>query len=269
MDAPNSISFCMRNLRGVNRLFIFVMICLYYLYKAIFSDQLIGRDMKRSFTILKGWAQTICPALGIEVTVSGVPPTGGYLYVANHRSYIDPAVILQYIMAATIAKDEIRKWPLIGAGAKAAHTVFIKRNLKASRKATRISMRRLLERGYSVLIFPEGTTYEGPGTLDLRPGPFQVAEDGRFPIVPIAIEYKCVDDAWVGDDNFVGHFLKAFGKKTTRVHISFGSVIQPTEWEEMHAEAQEWIQKETLKLRERFDTQTEPVRINERVAVPA
>ena len=269
MDAPSSISYRMSKLRGISRLFVFISVCLYYLYRAIVPDQMMGQDMKRSFSVLKAWASTICPALGIEVTVSGVPPTGGYLYVANHRSYIDPAVILKYIMAATIAKDEIRKWPLIGAGAKAAHTVFIKRDLKSSRKATRIAMRRLLERGYSVLIFPEGTTYEGPGTLDLRPGPFQVAEDGRFPVVPIALEYQHVDDAWVGNDNFVGHFLKAFGKKRTRVHISFGSVIQPTEWEEMHKEAQDWMTKETLKLRERYDALGVPVRINEQVAVPA
>ena len=208
--------------------------------------------MARSMRIRQNWASSSVALLGILIDLENPPPQGGYLYVSNHRSYIDIAVILKYALASIVAKEEVGSWPLIGWGARATYVVLVKREDPDSRKRTRAFIKTLLEQGYGVVIFPEGTTFEGPGILPFRPGPFQVAESGLFPVVPVALEYQDREDAWVGSWGFIEHFLVAFAKKETKVKVKFGFPIARKSWHEMHEQADKWVQQETLRMRADF-----------------
>lgn len=212
--------------------------------------------MDRSMRMRMGWAKYMLNVLGVQIELENEPPKGGYLFLANHRTYVDAPVICKYVFASIVAKAEVGKWPLVGAGVKATYTILVQRNNKASRKKTRRAVRELLENDYSVILFPEGTTFEGPGILPFRPGPFQIAEFGKFRIVPVAIEYEEPADAWTGDDNFVGHFIQRFSKKTMRVKMSFGPVVQPTDWLSMQEQTEAWVQRETQRLRAQLDGET-------------
>lgn len=208
--------------------------------------------MKRSFAIRQHWARHINDWLGVKIAQLGQPPEGGHLYVANHRSYLDAAVVLKYVFASIVAKAEVGNWPFVGWAIRLSYAVLIKREEQSSRQHTREQVKRLMEHGYSVIIFPEGTTFEGPGILNFRPGPFQIAEGGQFTIVPIAIEYSLKEDAWVGSDNFMGHFISCFGKWRTYVTISFGPVLPPASWQQNHELATQWIAAETHRLHEHY-----------------
>lgn len=243
----------MRYLRALYRLLAFAGITFFYLWVVVIGSWLGGDKLKRSFKNRARWSAKVLATLGIEVEVKGTVPSGGYLFVANHRSYIDICVILKFVLASIVAKAEVAQWPLIGAGARATYTVMIKREDADSRKNTRIQVQRLLESGYSVVIFPEGTTFEGPGILPFRPGPFQIAENSKFNLLPIAVEYLHPEDAWVGNDTFIGHFLKCFGKPKTKVTLSFGSTIAPGPWQQTHDTAQAWIEKETKHIRQQYN----------------
>lgn len=244
----------MKYIRATYRLIAFAGVTFYYLWVVIIGSWLGGDKLKRSFKNRARWSATVLATLGIEVDVKGIIPKGGVLFVANHRSYIDICVILKYVLASIVAKAEVASWPLIGAGARVTYTVMIKREDAESRKHTRVQVQQLLEKGYSVVIFPEGTTFEGPGILPFRPGPFQIAENGEFNLLPIAIEYLHPEDAWVGDDTFVGHFLKCFGKPKTKVTLSFGKTIAPGPWQQTHDAAQAWIERETISIRTQYDS---------------
>lgn len=239
----------MRYLLGFIRLWVFFLSGWVYIFVLGINSLLPGNRMRRSFAIRQHWAQHINGWLGVKITEVGQPPSGGYIYVANHRSYLDAAVVLKYVFASIVAKAEVGNWPFVGWAIRLSYTVLIKRDDKTSRQHTREQVQRLMEHGYSVIIFPEGTTFEGPGILNFRPGPFQIAENGQFPMVPIAIEYSLKEDAWVGDDNFVGHFIRCFGKWRTYVTISFGPPLPPAPWEENHEKATAWIAAETKRIR--------------------
>lgn len=243
----------MSKLRAIARLLLFAAISTWYLVIILITTLLLGKNMKRSMRFRKRWASNSAALLGIQIELENPPPEGGYLFVANHRSYIDIAVILKYALASIVAKEEVGSWPIIGWGAKATYTVLVKREDPESRKRTRTSVKALLEQGYGVVIFPEGTTFEGPGILPFRPGPFQIAESGPFPVVPVALEYGDKEDAWVGDWGFVEHFLVAFAKKTTYVKVKFGEPLIGSTWQELHTLADEWVQQETLRMRQDFD----------------
>jgi len=172
------------------------------------------------------WARGVVRALGIELSVHGTRPDGPHLLLANHRSYVDIVAILSQIPCAFLAKAEIAAWPLFGHAARLTHTVFVKRDELESRKLAREGALALLQRGIPFAAFPEGTTFRGPGLLPFFPGLFRLAEQYDFPVVPVAIEYEDADDAWVGDDSLLRHFLSAFRKRRMRVRLVFGPPIR-------------------------------------------
>ena len=93
------------------------------------------------------------------------------------------------------------------------------------------------------VVFPEGTTFEGPGLLEFRPGIFRLAAAGGFPVVPAAIWYDKRENAWVDDDTFVEHFLRVFRNPVIRVHVAYGPPITGEDPEALRDEAWSWIRK--------------------------
>lgn len=187
------------------------------------------------------WARRMTRLLGVRIEVHGSPPAGPVLLLANHRSYVDIAALLAQRPCAFLAKAEIGEWPLFGAAARETHTVFVKREDRASRRAARAGALALLRQGVTFAAFPEGTTSRGPGALPFYPGLFELAAEHRIPVVPVAIEYGSRDDAWVGDDGFIPHFLGCFRRPRMRVAVAFGPVLEQADQEELRAEAEAWI----------------------------
>jgi 1-acyl-sn-glycerol-3-phosphate acyltransferase len=187
------------------------------------------------------WAQRVVRALGIDLVVQGAAPPGPHLLLANHRSYIDILAILSRHPCAFLAKVEVGEWPLLGTAARLAGTVFVTREDADSRKRARESALGLLQRGVPFAAFPEGTTFRGPGLLPFFPGLFRLAEQYDVPVVPIAVEYADPADAWVGDEAFLPHFLRAFGKPRVRVRLVFGRPLQPGLVPDLRSATSTWI----------------------------
>ncbi len=194
------------------------------------------------------WARRLTREMGLSITSSGPRPTRGALVVANHRSYVDIVALLAQVPAVFVAKAEIQSWPLLGRAAQVAHTLFIQRDSATSREATRAAMKELLRHGVSVVVFPEGTTSAGPGTLGFRPGPFRIAAELGIPVAPAAISYPDATDAWVGDDTFLRHFLQCFGKPRVDVTTAFGPELFDADAEALCARAERWVRAALARL---------------------
>ena len=75
-------------------------------------------------------------------------------------------------------------------------TIWVDRQSKDSRRATRAAVRDRLQEGMGIVIFPEGTTFKGPELLEYRPGMFYTCAEEGFPIVPVALEYRPTLHGW-------------------------------------------------------------------------
>lgn len=95
----------------------------------------------------------------------------------------------------------------------------------------------------SIVIFPEGTSYEGPGALPFKPGSFVLAAENEIPVMPVAIQYMDSNDAWTGDQTFYPHFMNVFSKNEVHVHIAFGETIKASNPEFLREKAWTWIDK--------------------------
>jgi len=190
---------------------------------------------------IRKWSKMINMLTGIKVRVSGTVPSEGVLLVSNHRSYMDVTVLGQWLPVTFLAKEELRSWPLLGFATASANCVFVNRSNPESRKRARETVREHLSGGTSIMVYPEGTSFEGPGLLTLKPGIFQMAAEAGVIVVPVAIEYDDPGDAWVGDDTFIRHFFQAFGKKEIGVALRFGPPMKSSDYETLRTCSREWI----------------------------
>jgi len=200
------------------------------------------------------WMRNMIRIMDIRIEYQGEFPRESALYLSNHRSYLDVVLVPTQVRCTVVAKQEIRSWPLIGLGSERAHVVFVDRKDPNSRVQTREIMRQRLLAGYSVLVFPEGTTHRD-GIGDVKRGMFNVAADGNIPIVPVAVEYQNQDDAWVGDETFMPHFFRTARKfGGTPVKVRVGKPLQNTDPEELMRETIVWLKQACTELRHEWGT---------------
>ena len=190
--------------------------------------------------------------MGARITMEGTPPEGPVLIVSNHRSYIDPLVILRDTLAIPVSKAEVRKWPVVGFGAQVTGILFLRRADKDHRKAIAQQIAQKIREGYPIINFAEGTTHDEPTTITFKPGGFIMAVREEIPIVPTVVEYKDLRDAWVGNDTFLPHFIRCFGKAQTHIRICYGQPTTAKESKELLTQTQTWIDEQLIRIRQEW-----------------
>ncbi|MCO4744451.1 MAG: 1-acyl-sn-glycerol-3-phosphate acyltransferase [Proteobacteria bacterium] len=94
----------------------------------------------------------------VDVTGRGnLPKDRGALVVANHRSWLDPLLLIAELRAVGLSKAEIFWLPIIGQYAWLCGAVFVDRKSPAKRTAAREEVMSLIRAGVRVGLFPEGT----------------------------------------------------------------------------------------------------------------
>ncbi len=239
-------------LRAIVRFIGFIILCSYYVIEAFSRNLLFPKRLDAFHASFKNWSIIVKKMLGIEVEVFGEIPAEEVLLVPNHRSYIDIALLPPYFTTVYVAKAEVKSWPIISQGAKAARTIWVQRERARSRKETREAISKRLAQGFSVVVYPEGTTTKAPALKAYRPGMFYRAAEGNIPVVPVALEYGDINDSWVGSDTFIPHFLQCFRKPKTYVRMTIGPIMRDTEGERLRSSAESWVRERLREHREAF-----------------
>ena len=197
--------------------------------------------------IRRRWARRLLPAVGTQIETEGNVPDFPCLLVGNHRSYLDPIILLRDVDAYPVAKAEVASWPVLGKGARMAGILYVQRENSASRSDILRLIGRRIEAGFQVMIFPEGTTSGLPGTLPFRKGAFQLAARSGFPVVPVALFFADEKDFWIENESFLTHAKRRFLEKTIRVKVIYGPTLQNTDADTLMEEARGWIEGKLLK----------------------
>ena len=188
----------------------------------------------RTITGRAEWLQDTCRrigrAIGLEVHVDGHDIARGLL-VSNHLSYLDVIVIGALHPCAFLSKAEVRSWPAIGWAARAAGTLFVRRESRADIARAADSISRLIESGGSVMVFPEGTSTDGSRVLPFHPGVFDSVAGSAAFITPIRIAYRLRDGdpaedvCYWRDMTFVPHFLRLLSKERVIAKVRIGKPV--------------------------------------------
>lgn len=139
------------------------------------------------------WARYVLEQCPAEVEVIGhekIPQDQAVVFIANHQSNMDIPVMLGYIdrPIAFVAKAELTKVPILSSWMRLMQCTFMKRNSpRDSVKAIHDAVDGL-KRGYSQMIFPEGTRSRGGPHLDFKAGSFKLAFMAEAAIVPVTLD---------------------------------------------------------------------------------
>lgn len=148
--------------KGVNRvMYVLAWIILFPFFRTYFRLQRIGREH--------------------------VPHDGPIIFASNHRSFLDPFIIgamtkrpLFYVAKMELFRNPLQGWFLNSLGA-----IPVMREQSDQELLT--TVRAILDRGDSIVIFPEGTRIR-PGSLGRpRRGVGRMALETGAPVVPVAV----------------------------------------------------------------------------------
>jgi 1-acyl-sn-glycerol-3-phosphate acyltransferase len=137
------------------------------------------------------WARSVLVAAGVRARIHNperLSSERGAVYISNHVSWFDVFVLAAELPRYSfIAKSELRKIPLFGYGAEAAGIVFLDRdNRKAAFESYKLAAKEV-ERGRSIVVYPEGTRGRDYHLRPFKKGPFVLAIASQCPIVPTIV----------------------------------------------------------------------------------
>ena len=130
---------------------------------------------------------------GVRVKVRGLElldPKQTYVFVSNHRSYLDTATLFIYTgrRIGLLAKKELLKVPVLGVGMGFVNVMAIDRTNRESAIRTTEAAAKRIQSGVSFGVFVEGTRAKPGELLPFKKGAFYMARQAGVPVVPIAIK---------------------------------------------------------------------------------
>lgn len=130
---------------------------------------------------------------GVRVEVRGLElldPKQTYVFVSNHRSYLDTAAMFIYTgrRIGLLAKKELLKVPVLGVGMGFVNVMAIDRTNRESAIRTTEAAAQRIKSGVSFAVFVEGTRAKPGELLPFKKGAFYMARQAGVPVVPVAIK---------------------------------------------------------------------------------
>lgn len=138
------------------------------------------------------WMAVWLPLAGIRLVIKGREKFAkgeNYVVVCNHNSFMDVPVTSPGIPGGnkTIAKIEMAKIPLFGLIYKRG-SVLVDRKSEESRLKSYTYMKRVLEMGLHMCIYPEGTRNKTSNPLkEFKDGAFRLAIETGKPVIPAVL----------------------------------------------------------------------------------
>lgn len=170
------------------------------------------------------FCRELCKVFNLEIQVHGVIPREPALWVSNHVSWLDIAVLGSGARVFFLAKAEIEKWPILGKLAKGGGTLFIKRGSGDSIKIKE-QITAFLKRDIPVLFFPEATTSDGTKIKKIYGRILAAAIDANRPVQICLICYVNQDGQldsiapFVGEISFADHVKKVLEMPKVTAHL--------------------------------------------------
>ncbi|RZJ08190.1 MAG: 1-acyl-sn-glycerol-3-phosphate acyltransferase [Acidovorax sp.] len=179
---------------------------------------------------VQAWATQMLACAGVSLRIVGEPPVSGpVMLVANHISWLDIPVMHAARHCRFVSKSDVQGWPIIGALATAAGTLYIERSSRRDALRMVRSMQESLERGEVLAVFPEGTTGDGRAMLPFHANLIQAAVIARAPVQPVGLRF--VDSAtgatsfapsYIGDETLVGSIWRTLSAAPIEAVVHFG-----------------------------------------------
>lgn len=205
---------------------------------ALFAVLAVSRTDPRGHArraIIRWWCRGVLRILRVQVTQRGEIERGAVLYTANHVSWLDIPCLGAALDAAFVSKADVLRWPVIGALARQAGSIFLRRGEADASAHTADRMTWTLTGRRGVIVFPEGTTTDGRRTSHFHARLYQAATRTGSLTQAIAIRYphpERDDDVhphapFIGDDTLGGHLWRLLAEDRIAVVLHYCAPVAP------------------------------------------
>lgn len=140
----------------------------------------------------KYWSKVICRLAFCKINVltnSKLQPNKSYVFVANHQGAFDIFLTYGYLghNIKWVQKQGLRKIPFVGLASEIAGHVFVDSSSNKSMTQTIDKAEQEIQKGTSMVIFPEGARTETGKMGRFKKGAYIIATQMQLPIVPITL----------------------------------------------------------------------------------
>lgn len=197
-------------------LFFVVHLFIWVLVLPFDRDRIVSQKYSRY------WAKMIykiSPRWKIKVEgLENMDKNKSYIIIANHQSMWDIPLLYQLPNNFKwVSKEEVFRIPFFGWMLWMHDDIAIKRGGAAGAKKMMDKCDRMLKRGISVIIFPEGSRTKDGRVADFKKGSFLLAKKSKVEILPVVI-----------NGNFDAFITNKKGKKKIVTPHSFNvKVLRP------------------------------------------
>ncbi|MEY4065359.1 MAG: hypothetical protein RIR26_1567 [Pseudomonadota bacterium] len=134
------------------------------------------------------WFFSVPPLSALQAAAARLPEQ--FILVCNHRSNLDPLFV--FVIGRPLvflSKKSVLKAPVIGRWMRLCGDIAVNRSEKSSREKSLQAMRESLNRGSSLLVFPEGTRQADPEVPlgSFKDGAFALAAETGVPLVALVL----------------------------------------------------------------------------------
>ncbi len=174
--------------------------------------------------------------LGIKVTVVNRPrdkkALDNVFVISNHLSYLDILIYASVFRSLFITSVEVQNMFFLGLMSRLGGSFFVERRSKTRLLKEIDRIADVIKKGFTVTLFPEGTSSNGDTVLPFKSALFSAAAKADVPVLPVCIQYQTINGQpvtssnrdlvyYYGDIEFFPHLMKLFFVKQVEVKIEF------------------------------------------------
>ena len=150
----------------------------------------VDRSGRLAHRCARTWAWLILVTTGVRTSARGVEQvdrSAPYVFVANHQSIYDIPVLFVSLplQLRIIAKASLGRFPVLGWHLRWTGHLLVDRARAGAGALKQVA--RMMRRGHSLIVFPEGTRSRDGRVGRFRRGLFLLAIEARLPVVPVAV----------------------------------------------------------------------------------
>lgn len=204
MNRSNSASTAGTLCKGTR---ILVVLALYLLVSSLIAAAPLGARRKRTCAVanVSWFCRRFIAWLGVHITMEHQEQLNqdhaGRLIVANHLSYLDILILASLTPSVFVTSVELGNTAVLGLLSKLGGSIFVERRNPASLKKEIETISQALSDGFSVVLFPEGTTSNGDRVRPFKMSLFDAAVRSKSDVLPVCLRYRKIDGSAITPEN--------------------------------------------------------------------
>lgn len=211
-----------------------IVISMYVLHSLL--NRLVRKELSGRRELYKKTVSLYCRfftwAMGMKIQVKNLPKNQkAYLLIGNHMGVLDILCLAAVKPTLFITSQEMRQTPGLGLLAEMGGCLFVNRLSRTGIQKEIQQIRKTLQQGHNVVLYPEGTSTNGEKVLPFKKSLITAAA-GAVPILPMVINYRQVNGqpmhpkyrdfvCWYGDQGFLEALLRVLSLKSCHAEIEF------------------------------------------------